>query len=348
MERYHTVLCKEIIDYSQRDTREKNSIQTVFIGGGTPSTYPPTLLLDMFATLRNMMSVHGAAEITLEVNPGTVSNEKLETWKRCGINRLSIGVQSLKDSVLHSLNRKQAASEVVWLLEHAKDLFDNISVDLIIGLPGITSQEWYDLLATVVTWPITHVSIYFLTVHEDTQLYFKVKKSEVVLPPDDAIVDLYLHTISYLAEHGFVQYEVSNFCKPGFESRHNSVYWERKPYKGFGLGACSFDGQRRFQQQKNLIKYMDDIESNRDTTIFSELLSEQQIVLEKVMLALRRMQGISYDELLQISGGQKKEKVMNYVATLTDNQFATMRDNQMILTPKGLAVQNYIVTQLMS
>lgn len=192
MEQYHRALCAEMTHFGKHYS-EKLILDTVFIGGGTPSTYPDALLLDMFGTLRTIFDVQSSAEVTIEVNPGTVrSVEQLEHWKKLGINRLSIGVQSLKDPVLKKLNRLQSASDVYALLAKTQHIFDNVSVDLILGLPDVSEAEWKELLQTVVTWPIKHLSIYFLTVHEDTPLYFKVKTQAIVLPPDDALVDLYI------------------------------------------------------------------------------------------------------------------------------------------------------------
>ena len=170
------------------------------MGGGTPSTYPNTLLLDMFDTLYKGFVIDKTTEISIEVNPGTVKLEQLTVWKEVGINRLSIGVQSLKDSALKSLNRHQSAADVEWLLGQASALFDNISVDLILGLPDVSVSDWKELLARVVSWPINHVSVYFLTVHENTPLYFKVQRNQVVLPPDDTIIDLYHWTVDLLGK----------------------------------------------------------------------------------------------------------------------------------------------------
>lgn len=347
MDRYHRALTTEIYKYAQAQS-DPIVLDTLFIGGGTPSTYPCSLLLDMFGTLNKVATFNPGHEITIEVNPGTVTESKLETWKACGINRMSVGVQSLKDSVLQKLNRKQQAADVIWLMDNASSYIQNISVDLIIGLPEVSDQEWKELLSEVVQWPISHVSIYFLTVHEDTQLYFRLKKSEFVLPPDDAIVDLYLYSIDFLQKNGFEQYEVSNFAKQGRTSRHNSIYWERKPYMAFGLGACSFDGTRRYQNQKNLMKYISDIETDKNIVIFEELLDDNQIALEKLMLGLRKTAGISYSELIAITPGTSEQELEKKLEKLCENNLMTMKDSQIILTPRGLAVQNQIISQLIS
>lgn len=345
MQQYHDALKKEIQIFAAQ-TAQKQELDTIFIGGGTPSTWPDDLLLDISGTLEDVFQINAQAEITIEVNPGTVRIEQLEVWKRAGINRLSIGVQSLKDGVLNNLNRKQSNADVFWVLEHAHKVFDNISVDLILGLPGVSEQEWKDLIAQAVTWPIKHISVYFLTVHEETPLYFRVKKNEVNLHTDDHMIDLYEWTVAHLAEHGFAQYEISNFAKEGYRSRHNSIYWERKPYKGFGLGACSFDGNSRFQNQKNLMKYLQAIAADQDHLQFRESLTSAQVHLEKVMLGLRKSEGIALETIVENCTPEQKESFVTTIKYLQDSKFVHLRNDRVVLTPTGLGVQNDIAARL--
>ncbi len=346
MGQYHDALTKEIIQFTQL-CDQKPRLDTIFFGGGTPSTYPDDLLLDMFGILNNVCVFDEASEISIEVNPGTVREEQLALWKQLGINRLSIGVQSLKDSVLKSLNRHQSKEDVYRLLKQAHKYFDNISVDLILGLPDVSEQEWKDLLAAVVTWPINHVSVYFLTVHESTPLYFKVKKEEMRLPCDDYMVDLYYWTLDFLAQHGFEQYELSNFARgKKYISRHNSVYWDRIPYKAFGLGACSFDGTYRLQNEKNLMCYMQAVQQKKDCTIMSEELTAEQIRLEKIMLGLRRCQGVTVSDLAQGLSVQQQKQLHEQVTMLKEKKLLTEQKGKILLTPQGLAVENQVAIRL--
>lgn len=345
MQQYHQALKKEIKSYAAQ-LPSKQVLDTIFIGGGTPSTWPDELLLDTSDTLEDVFVFNSETEITIEVNPGTVRIEQLAVWKKAGINRLSIGVQSLKDSVLNNLNRKQSNADVFWVLENANQVFDNISVDLILGLPGVSEEEWKDLIMQAAKWPIKHISVYFLTVHEETPLYFRVKKNEFNLHTDDHMIDLYEWTVAYLADHGFEQYEISNFAKEGKRSRHNSIYWERKPYKGFGLGACSFDGNSRFQNQKNLMKYMYAINNEQDFLQFRETLTPAQVHLEKVMLGLRKSEGIAVEMIIENVSGEQKESLLKTVQYLQESKFIHKRDDRIILTPAGLGVQNDIAARL--
>ena len=345
MERYHHALMKEI-ELFAKNCPSKLALDTIFLGGGTPSTWPDNLLLDTFGRLRDMFAIGEHTEVTIEVNPGTVRHEQLVLWKSLGINRLSIGVQSLKDSVLNNLNRKQSSKDVFWVVQEASALYPNVSIDLILGLPGVSEQEWKGLLSTIVTWPIVHVSIYFLTVHEETPLYFRVKKQEIDLIADDAMVELYQWSIEFLEQHGLMQYEISNFAKEGYQSKHNSVYWERKPYKGLGLGACSFDGTSRFQNQKNLMTYIGDIEQGKDVTIFAETLNEKQAFLEWVMLGLRRAQGISTHELMKELTQEQQHTMNETIQMLHNHNFLRKQEDRIVLTAAGLAVQNDIAARL--
>lgn len=346
MKQYHDALITEIktcADQYQSDRR----ISTLFFGGGTPSTYPDELLLDTFDTLKSVYIFEDDCEITMEVNPGTVRiPEQLELWKAVGINRLSIGVQSLKDDVLQQLNRHQKAVDVMRLISAAESLFSNISIDLILGLPGVSVDEWKSLLHTVVQWPLKHISCYFLTVHEDTPLYFKVKKQQVTIAPDDESVDLYQWTRAFLENHGFAQYEMSNFARPGYACKHNQAYWNRVPYKGFGLGACSFDGRKRFENEKRLLVYLE--QSGCASVISSvEELTSKQITLERLMLGLRRAQGIRWDDVEVLLSPQERTHFLNQVTVLKEHGMLLEIDNRLMLTQRGLVLENEVVVRLL-
>ncbi len=351
MEQYHKALTKEIILYGEY--ADKVPIKTIFLGGGTPSTYPPDLLLDTFGILRNTFEFNAGCEITLEVNPGTVTPQKIQAWKDAGITRLSIGVQSLNNRVLSSLNRHQKAADVLELLCQAAPLFQALSVDLILGLPGISVAEWQELIKTVVAWPIKHISVYFLTVHEDTPLYYGVARKKIQLPTDDSMVETYHWTARVLEEHGFMQYEISNFARSGFESRHNSVYWKRLPYKGFGMGACSFDGASRFQTEKNLMSYLKIVEDAKSMqeleklSIVSETLTENQIWLEELMLGLRQKNGISWNVIQEKLPPEKLEFFRSKIDEFVLLGYIINDQQRFWLTTLGRAVENEIVVALL-
>jgi oxygen-independent coproporphyrinogen-3 oxidase len=344
MSRYHYALMRELERYARE--QERGQIETIFIGGGTPSTWPDELLLDMAGTLEGLFKKSPKLEMSIEVNPGTVRLEQLPLWRSAGINRMSIGVQSLNEGVLQQLNRHQSTQQVVDLLEAARHHFDNISVDLIIGLPGVTDDQWRSLISGIGQWPIQHVSVYFLTVHEGTALAYRVQSKDIFLPADDAVVDLYLWTVATLAEQGFEQYEISNFARPGFRSRHNSAYWKRTPYRGFGVGAWSFDGSYRFANVRTIEEYLQRMERDQDVIETREQLSSEQIWLETVMLALRQRAGIAHTVLFKWVYGER----MTQLASLLEQLMAAGHVNKNVdhyqLTPSGLAMANEIVIRL--
>lgn len=349
---YHKALQKEMLLYAAYATHKP--LQTIFLGGGTPSTYPPELLLDTFGILNTTFTIARDAEITIEVNPGTVTPEKIQAWKAAGINRLSIGVQSLNNTVLASLNRHQKAAQVLEVLEQTAQEFAVLSVDLILGLPGITSDEWQELIEQVVTWPIKHISVYFLTVHEDTPLYYGVRKKRIMLPADDVMIAQYYWTIEKLNAYGFEQYEISNFAKKGYQSRHNARYWKRMPYKGFGLGACSFDGASRFQNEKNLMRYMELV--TKATTmhdleplnVMSETLTSEQAWLEVLMLGIRQKEGLPWSTVAEYLAPATYTHFVDKVAEFKKLGHIDENEVSFWLTLRGKAMENEIAVQLSS
>ncbi len=344
MEQYHDVITKEITTYL--DEFGTVPLKTIFIGGGTPSTYPPELMNKIISLLRDRCGFEPDCEISIEVNPGTVDKEKLLAWKEIGVNRLSIGVQSLNDEVLRKLNRHQKAKDVYWLIENASALFDNLSIDIIVGLPGVGPDEWKAMIEKVVTWPINHVSMYFLTVHEDTQLYFGIKSKKVTLPCDDEVVDLYYWTIEEFSKVGLEQYEISNFSRPGWHSKHNSMYWQRTPYKGFGMGACSFDGNKRTKNTTNLLKYLEEIGHTGKSIMFEEALTDKQEWLEQLMLGLRQRKGLHVATILEPLSTKKREEFSSRAEELLAACLVSETEGILKLTPKGLSVANEVIVRL--
>lgn len=341
MERYHQALCAEIQRFGEM-TGRKLALDTVYLGGGTPSTYPDRLLLDMAGILRTVGDLDDRAEVTIEVNPGTIRPEQVAVWQSAGINRISMGVQSLNDAVLKKLNRHQTVSDVKNALRLLCGAFPVVSIDLILGLPEISHEEWKSIINEIVTWPIQHLSVYFLEVHEFTMLHLYVKENKIALPCDEGVVDLYYWTIATLAVHGFEQYEVSSFARDGLRARHNSMYWTRKPYKAFGAGACSFDGAVRLQNEKNLMKYMEGIERGESITLFSECLTREQVHREQVMLGLRQVRGVPLHEVFGGLSSEEQTRIKEQLEVLKQNNYIVEENDHIKLTPIGLTVENKI------
>jgi oxygen-independent coproporphyrinogen-3 oxidase len=345
MGRYHESLKKELIRFSEAQLHPV-PLKTIYIGGGTPSTWPDALLLDTFDTLKHTFDMRSISEITIEANPGTVRPEQVAVWQKAGITRISVGVQSLNDTVLQNLNRRQSAAQVRQLIQQLAGNFSSVSIDIIIGLPGVSDQEWRELIHELISWPIQHVSMYFLSVHEGTPLYFRVARNQIVLPPDDGTVDLYYWSVATLASGGFEQYETSSFARPGWASQHNQVYWDRKPFKGVGIGAWSFDGEARIQNEKNIQTYMQAQEEGRDVICSAELVTEEAARLETLMLGLRRNKGVLISEVIEGLSEERQQLFFSRVEALEEKNLLQKEGQKIKLTPMSLALENEVSAHL--
>lgn len=346
---YHQALLKEIELFAKLLETSNKKIKTIFLGGGSPSLYPLDLLEELIICLKKYFSFDELQEFTIEANPADVTVHHLKLWQKLGINRLSIGVQVLDDQVLKNLNRLQNQEEVFNLMKIAPDYFENISVDLILGLPGVTNQAWENTLEKVISWPIKHLSVYFLTVYEKTPLYFRIKNNEVDLLDEDELVSLYERTVLFLKKHGFEQYEISNFAKPGFRSIHNISYWDRRPYKGFGLSASSFDGQHRFINEKNLslyLKYFDSKNAEKPYH-FAEKLTGAQVRLEVLMLGLRQQKGVDLHHVLYLFKDFDQNSFLERVKLLESEGLMKRMGDRLQLTLKGMFVENEVILNLL-
>ena len=345
MKSYHDALCNEIKCFGKL-CQEPIMPQSIYFGGGTPSTYPMIYLLDMFDKLKKRFNFSRVKEITIEVNPGTITKDCLLLWKKIGINRLSIGVQSLNDKVLNQLNRRQSLSDVMTLFSYAAPLFSNISVDLIMGLPNISKKEWKLTLHEIVKWPIQHLSLYFLALHEKTKLFFDVQNHLLKLPQDEEIIDLFAWSVAFLKKHGFEQYEISNFARSGYRCKQNMIYWDYLPYKAFGVGGASFDGKRRFRNESRLLSYLKKIEIGEDVVVYQEELTDEQMRLEKTFLQFRQSRGVCIDEISDQLSEQAKEAFFSRLTLLQQRGLVEIKNNSIVLTTKGIPLENKVFLEL--
>jgi oxygen-independent coproporphyrinogen-3 oxidase len=346
---YHKALCNEITTFAHdRPQNASHVIETIFLGGGTPSLYPKHLLQSLFTLLHNYFTIVPQAEITLEANPADVTEENLAHWKSLGINRLSLGVQILNNDILFKLNRRQRIADTQRAIKYAPHFFSNISIDLILGLPDISETCWFETLAEVISWPITHVSLYFLTVHKKTPLFFKLDHRELFTWPEERFITNYEKSVVFLIENGFLQYEISNFSRPGFESAHNKIYWNRLPYRGFGIAASSFDGFSRFSNEKNLGKYLSATISNKNRAfMLSETLTNDQIAMEILMLGLRQRKGVNLRDVLYFLKDEQQQQFYQNVAMLKEQAFLEEHEGVIQLTIKGMVLENEVILRLL-
>lgn len=346
-EAYHHALLKEIEHFVATNPLYTPDITTVFMGGGTPSLYPLDYMAQLFATLKKHFNFDGIKEFSMEANPADINEERLDVWESFGINRLSMGVQVLDDNVLLKLNRRQRTADVTNALKIIPKYFNNFSMDFILGLPGISNQTWDASIDCALASQAKHISIYFLMVHEKTPLYFQVQKGKVKLHDDADLIAQYEKTIAKLTTNGFEQYEISNFARHGYASVHNQAYWERLPYQGFGIGACSFDGARRFMNEKNLTTYLTNVfNKNFENLSTCENLTPEQEKLEMLMLGLRQNKGVGLHRMVYYLDTEKKQRVFEAIELLKSQGLLVQNGDQIRLTLQGMALENEIILKL--
>jgi oxygen-independent coproporphyrinogen-3 oxidase len=272
--------------------------ETLYIGGGTPSLLTGSQIQILFSRLQ-AFRITADAEITLEANPDDITPEKLRLWKALGVNRLSLGVQSLNDLELRFLGRRHTAAQAWQALNLAREAgFDNLSTDLIYGLPGQNTAGWIETLEAILAFGLEHLSCYQLTIEEHTLLGKKQAQGEFKPATEELQRTMFLLTAEYLEDRGYLHYEISNFSRgERYISRHNSKYWQQVPYLGLGPAAHSFDGRRRWWNVRSLEEYCRMLGEGRAVVAGEELLTETQQRLETLCLGLRTRQGVALADL---------------------------------------------------
>ena len=268
-------------------------INTIYFGGGTPSFVEPKYIYGALKQIYSCFTVKSDAEITLEVNPGTITEEKLKVYKNAGINRFSIGLQSAKNETLRVVNRIHTVEDFKNAVTLLKDY--NLSVDVMIGLPGEDLSDVLNSLELATSFKaVKHLSLYALKAEEGTPMFTKYLNGELL--SDDEVAEIYESCCKFLKERGFNRYEVSNFCKDGYYSRHNLNYWKRGEYLGVGVGASSFINGKRFTNAESIDDYAKCLLSNRFAEVFIEEVNLEDAKGEYAMLALRTSFGVNFNE----------------------------------------------------
>jgi oxygen-independent coproporphyrinogen-3 oxidase len=327
--------------------------ETVFFGGGTPSLLEPVQLEDLLTRLRATFSIDDSSEITVEANPGTVTSGKLRSYRSLGVNRLSIGVQSFHDDELKFLSRIHDRGEALRCVDEARSAgFDNISIDLIFSLPGQTLTRWESNLARAVALNTEHISAYSLIVEDNTPLARLVSSKQVSPNPLETEAEMYEFTMAFLESHGYEHYEVSNYAKPGFRSKHNYNYWNHTNYLGFGPSAHSFWRQpgsqvgRRWWNIANLSGYCEHLLGDSLPLVSQEYVRTQELMHERVFLGLRS-DGVDLGEFERefgVSLVQTHDPVIRHLLT---EEHAAMEGSRLRLTSKGFLLCDEISRRLL-
>ena len=316
-------------------------VDTVFFGGGTPTVLNPADLAVILQTVRTSFSVAEGAEISLEANPGTAGLDSLRQLRQAGFNRVSFGVQSFDDAVLTGIGRIHRADDAERAIAEARTAgFENISLDLMYGLPLQTFSSWEKTMQRAVALAPRHISAYGLKVEEGTLLEKMLATGQSALPPEEEEEAMYDRLNEFLPAQGFARYEISNFAPAGYECRHNLKYWNYQPYRGFGVAAHSFDGRERFANTEKIAYYVTQQATGGITEDFRETLSEATAMSEYVFLSLRTTQGLSGPAFTNRFGQDFLKIYAEEVARLINIGLLEEKNEGWRLTERGMKLGN--------
>ncbi len=340
MPAYHRALSAHMIESAP--AIKHYEVDSVYFGGGTPSYYGAEQLIDLFDVLKRNGNVRMDTEVTVECNPDSVSLPMLKQLRQEGFNRLSLGVQSADNDLLKLIGRRHNFQQVQKAVSDARRAgFDNISLDLIYGLPSQSKSDWADTLAKAVELHPEHLSCYGLKLEEGTKMYREYKDSPI-LPDEDTQADMYSYTAEMLQRFGYKQYEISNFAAPGFESRHNLKYWNLDDYMGFGPGAHSCVGNLRYSFVPDLKRYISGVERKVSIIDEYEQIDPLEKAVEYVMLGMRTSRGISeYDYRVRCQCDWRP--ILRVLEAFRDKGWAEQTEDRWHFTVPGFLISNTLI-----
>ena len=331
---------------------------SLYLGGGTPSLMPADTLSELFSGLKSRLpelnvnsnfindSRNKSPEITLEVNPEDVTPQNIENWKNCGINRISVGVQSFSDDILKFIGRKHSAEQSRRALRLLSEEFGNVSADLIFGLPGQSMKSFADDLDFIIKSGIRHISCYSLMFEPGTALY-ELRRQHRLDEADEGLSrDMYTLLSQHLNEAGYRHYEISNFAIPGYESLHNTGYWAGRQYLGLGPSAHSFDGKNTRRANPWKLKEYLNHDFRANTFYTEEKLTRQECIEESIMLGLRMDSGINIIDFNERFGADEYKILLQKAAPMIDKGFLILTPSELKLTGKGVMISDNIISSL--
>ena len=342
-EKYFESIIKEI-ENKRLDT-SNTVVSTIYIGGGTPSIVPPKFIEQILNKIRSKFNISDKAEITIEINPGTVNKEKLQYYKNIGINRLSIGLQSADDRLLELIGRIHTYTEFEEAYTLARSIgFKNINVDLMIGLPTQSIEDVTKTLNCIIEKNPEHISVYSLIVEEGTKMFELISNNKLQLPNEKIEREMYWLVKNTLEEKGYFQYEISNFSKKGYESKHNLNCWKQLEYIGYGVAAHSYFNNKRFSNITNIVEYIkncevDNIEKN---IIINEEQNKEEQMKEYMLLGLRKIEGINIEEFKNKFKENPLEIFEYEINKLINEKLIENTGDSIKLTSKGLDLANQV------
>lgn len=336
---YCQTVCKEI---EKRVKSHGKPLETVFYGGGTPGYIEAQELKSIHETLRQAAGIAKDAEITLETTPNVITQEKAESWLELGINRLSIGIESVHDAELKSMGRDHNRAQAFKGIQTAQEAgFTNIAVDLMYGLPEQTLESWQKCLDETLALGLPHLSAYALTLATNSPLLKRYPLGSPQMPDDDLAASMYEMLVKTAQEAGLKQYEVSNFARPGHASKHNLTYWHNDEYYGFGLSAHRYVDGIRSHNWRSFNRYLEDYLGDE----MREVIDEDTRVKEAIILGLRTVAGIDFSEFEKRYGVNLKAKYAQKITEFTEQQLFAASESHLKLTKKGMLLSNLVLAE---
>lgn len=345
-QRYVDAVCKEIVLRGTRREARDEKLETIYLGGGTPSQLTIEQLKQLFLIIDKVYGVEQVKEVTIECNPDDVTEEYAAALPQLGINRVSMGVQTFDNQRLNFLRRRHTAEQIPVAIQHLRNAgFHNISIDLMYGFPGETLDDWRRDIEAALTLNVEHLSAYCLMVEEGTALYKQMRneKKEVRNDSTEELErQMYELLIDRLTTAGYEHYEISNFARPGFRSHHNSSYWQDVPYVGIGAAAHSYDGHQRSWNVSDISQYIKGIE-NGQPAFESEVLDDDTRYNDRITVALRTREGLRLDELSE----QQRNYLLRSARRYVDDGLLQLTGTHIRLTRRGLFVSDMVMSDLM-
>lgn len=341
-ERYVRAVVSEI--FQTREINRSPAIDTIYFGGGTPSLLSPAQADCILTAVNDCFEVAPNTEVTMEMNPGSVSREGLSTFRRLGINRASFGAQTFDDAELAKLGRAHNTADTFRTFHDLRDSgFDNVSFDLIAGLPGQSMLRWQTNVDSALELKPEHLSFYLLEVHAGTPLAEHIRRGIQPVPDDDLAGEMYELMLERADAAGYEHYEISNLCLPGFDSRHNTKYWNGAPYFGFGCSAHSFDGaNKRWSNLRDVTQYVDQVEVNGSAVIEERELSEAETRAEAVFLGMRLMSGVDVRQYRQLFGVDLRDEYREDLNRFEEAGLVEIDGDVIRLTRAGALLSNEV------
>ena len=324
----------------------KFTVDSIYIGGGTPSIISPENLESIISTIKNIFTLDENAEISMEANPNSLNAGNLKAYKELGINRLSIGVQSLNDNILKNLGRIHSSEEALLALDLAKSMgFDNINADVMFNIPGQTIDDINDTIDALIQKNIKHISFYSLKLEEGTPMHTLEKTGNLIMPEEDLEREMYYAGRNIMEKNNLMQYEISNFALKGYECRHNLKYWNQEEYIGIGPSAHSFLGSMRYSNPSDIIECTLSNEEEIFERNVQEFMNKDDLIFEYIMLRLRLAEGLIFDDFKNKFSVDFKETYAEQIKYLTENNLIETDEDVVRLTKRGMDISNYVFEQ---